>query len=249
MWLILSFLSANAWAHRPSYGNEFTSAEAAFAVEDPDISIVLYSEMTCEQDQIWLQMETEDRDTIWVELGIPQLDRLEDYRPSLALVAPGLSETDVPFELPEGMGATVFDTHQVSEPAFFYEEFTSTASWVLYSGWIEVPTDSEVYLVAWDPAQHTGKLWVAVGTVEDFSDSSVDDFVYWMETTQAFHEVDGEIKDSEESCIAVESETGAKDSTTSGCSVASSKPLPKGPIHLALTTALCMILRRRRGTN
>ena len=247
MWILLSLISSEAFAHRPSYGNEFTSAAAAFEVEDPDISIVLYSEMTCEQDQIWMHLDTEDREEIWVQLGIPQLDRLEDYRPSLALVAPGLPEAEVPFDVPEGMGVTVFDTSDVDEPEFFYEEFTSTASWVLYSGWIAVPQDSEAYLVAWDPSQHTGKLWVAVGVIEDFSDSTAADFVYWMEATQSFHEVDGELKDSEESCMPAEPEAAADSESveSSGCSQAA--PVSRGGAGLWFLAAVGGRGLRRRG--
>lgn len=216
---LLSLFVLDAQAHKPSYGNEFTSAAEAFEVEDPDISIVLYSEMTCDLNQVWMHLDTEEREEIWVQLGIPQLDRLDTYRPSLALVAPGLPDAEVPFEVPEGMGVTVFDTSDVEEPEFFFEEFTSTASWVLYSGWIPVPQYSDAYLVAWDPAQHTGKLWVAVGVVEDFSDSTVSDFVYWMEETQAFHEVDGEIKDQEESCVVDDmAEDEDAEMEPSGCS-------------------------------
>ena len=86
---------------------------------------------------------------------------------------------------------------------------------------VPVPQYSDAYLVAWDPSHHTGKLWVAVGVVEDFSDSTVSDFVYWMEETQAFHEVDGEIKDQEESCVVDDmAEDVDAEMDPSGCSQA-----------------------------
>jgi hypothetical protein len=232
-----------AWAHKPSYGNSYTSSEAAFEVDDPDISIVLYSEMTCESDQLWMHLETGDRDQIWVELGIPQLDRLEDWRPSLAIVGPDLPEAELPFEVPEGMGATILHTDEVDEPTFFFEEFTSTASWILTGGWIDVPPQSDIYLVAWDPDQWTGKLWIAVGTVEDFSDSTVSDFVYWMEATQAFHEVDGEIKDMEQSCVSVDEPIADQEVTGAGCS---QLPMTPSRVGWLWFVGLLWGLRRRQ---
>ena len=236
---------SSAWAHKPSYGNSYTSSEAAFEIDDPDISIVLYSEMTCESDQLWMHLETGDREQIWVELGIPQLDRLEDWRPSLAIIGPGLPEAELPFPIPEGMGATVLHTDEVSEPTFFFEEFTSTASWILTGGWIEVQPQSDVYLVAWDPEQWTGKLWIAVGTVEDFSDATVADFVYWMEETQAFHEVDGEIKDSEQSCSTEDIVEAEETPTSAGCG-----QLGRAPARMewiGLLGVLWAFRRRRSG--
>ena len=38
------------------------------------------------------------------------------------------------------------------------------------------------------PANSTGKLWVAVGTIEDFSNTTVEDFASWLPRTRSFHE-------------------------------------------------------------
>lgn len=191
---------STASAHKPSYANDHTTSQKAFEVTDPDISIALYAEMTCTANTLWMHMDTEGIDEVWIELGVPELERLSDYRPAVAIVAEGLPEADVPFELPANMGARVIYTDEVDVPGDFFEPFTQTSSWVLFQDWVEVPTDTDVYLVAYNPEEITGKLWVAVGKTEDFSDVEVSQFVEWVDKTQAFHEVGDEEEHFEVDC-------------------------------------------------
>jgi hypothetical protein len=211
--LIIGSLFANeATAHKPAYANNYISMDTAFEVEDPEISIALYAEMTCAAETLWLHMRTDDVSEVWVELGLPKLDRLEDYRPSLAVLAEGLPEDDnegLPFDVPEGMGSLVIDTSGVEAPTDFYEPFTQTESWILYQEWLSLPENTDVYLVAYNPDGYTGKLWVAVGLTEDFSDVEASDFAEWLDKTQAFHEVN----DTEE-YVEVDCSLAAEDDAT-----------------------------------
>jgi len=179
----------SAQAHKPSYADDHSSIDKAFKVEDPEISIVLYSQMTCSKNALWMQMDSTGLDEVWLELGVPKIDRLADYRPSLAIVAEGLPDADVPFEVPDGMGVHIIHTDDVEVPIDFSEPFTQTDSWILFRDWFDVPSDTDVYLVAYNPAELTGKLWVAVGLIEDFSGEDMSEFPEWLQKTQEFHEV------------------------------------------------------------
>lgn len=203
----IALFSNQADAHKPSYANNHSSMETAFEVEDPEISIALYAEMTCTEDTLWLQMRTDDVSEVWIELGVPKLERLEDYRPSLVVLAEGLPDDDnedLPFDVPEGMGSLVIDTGDVEEPTEFYEPFTQTESWILYQEWLSLPENTDVYLVAYNPEGYTGKLWVAVGLTEDFSDVEASDFTEWLDKTQGFHEVNDTEEYVEVDCTVME---------------------------------------------
>ena len=52
-------LPAAAAARRPSFDEEFDSPDRAFAVEDPEISIVVYKEVTCDSSALWLSFEAD----------------------------------------------------------------------------------------------------------------------------------------------------------------------------------------------
>jgi hypothetical protein len=192
-------------AHRPTFGDGFGSDESAFEIEDPDISIVLYKEVSCDAPELWMTYEAEEGYPLFIQLGVPNIYRLEGYRPTLALLHPGLPEPaeDLPFEVPEGLGALVFDSTERDEPDDFYEPFTATESWVWIEETITLPEAGTGYLVAYDPLGWTGKLWVAVGTVEDFSDVNPAQFGDWLREVNAFHET-GAFEDppaeTDESC-------------------------------------------------
>lgn len=178
-----------AWAHKPAFGPGFASAETAFEVVDNDVSIVVYQPVSCEEPQTWLTFEAVAGEALWVQLGVPEIARLTDYRPAVAVFAPGLPRLEgLPFEAPEGLGGVLLDAAEVEEPDAFYEEFTRTASWVWAEEWVETPESGRGYVVAFEPEGWTGKVWVATGTVEDFSDVDFADFGAWDELVNDFHE-------------------------------------------------------------
>ena len=115
-------------AHKPTLGGPFEDADNAYLIADSNISIVVYQEITCEFPQLWMSFETAEEQELYIQLGVPVIDRLSAYRPSLAVIAHGLPEaTDLPFSLPDGMGALIFSSEAESDD--FYEPFTQTSSW------------------------------------------------------------------------------------------------------------------------
>jgi hypothetical protein len=182
-------LSATSSAHKPFFSDgQFSGPESAFPIEDIDVSIVLYHEVTCESQAVWLRFDNQAGDLLYHQVGVPYLERMSNYRPVLAVVAPGLEMEDVPFEVPEGMGAKILETSWVQEPEEFLEPFTSTRSWILNDNLLELPAEGEGYVVAWHPEGLTGKLWVAVGTVEDFTPDDIARVTGLGRRLQDFHE-------------------------------------------------------------
>lgn len=200
--MIFIFL-LNSFAHKPSFGPN-SSLEEAFLVENPNISIVVYQEMSCEDDQIWLSFTAEEGFGLYVQAGVPEIDRLATYMPRLAVIARGLPQPteDVPFDIPEGMGVVLYNSE--STPSEFYEPFTQTSSWVWIEDIVQLPQSGEGYVVGWNDTGRTGKLWIATGEVEDFSDVDTSDFILWNEYVNNFHETgrfESVIPKEEESCI------------------------------------------------
>jgi len=248
--LLLSFaVPSAADAHRPTFGEGYGAEESAFEIEDPDISIVLYKEVSCDDPQLWMTYEAEAGYPLYLQLGVPNIYRLADYRPTLVLLHPGLPEadTELPFDVPDGFGALVFDSAERDEPDEFYEPFTATESWVWIEETITLPESGTGYLVAYDPMGWTGKLWVAVGTVEDFSDVNPAQFGEWMREVNAFHET-GAFEDppaeTDEAC-ATDLPENELDGTFpgSGCSYSGSG---FAPLHLLTLFIVAAAIRLRR---
>ena len=246
--LFLLSLVVPAHAHKPAFSGDYATSDDAWPVPDPEISIVLYQEITCELPQLWMTLDGEADFPLYIQLGVPVIDRLSDYRPTVALVAPGLPEpmVDLPFELPDGTGIVVFESEDVSQPGDFYEPFTQTESWILVEETVMLPQTGQAWLVAWDPGLQTGKLWVATGTVEDFSDVETSDFIEWSVLVKDFHEVDPAMQAAAppERVCDDDSESDpleADEAVAEGCSTASAQGM--GLSGLALW--MCAVAWRR----
>lgn len=229
-----------AAAHKPYFsdGGHGTAADA-WEIEDIDTSIVLYDEVTCEAPVLWMRFEAEADAELYVQLGVPELDWLADYRPSIAVLAPGLPEAALPFEIPEGLGAVVIDTAAVSAPDSFYEPFSQTSSWVLAEETLTLAEAGAGYVVAWDPEALTGKLWVAVGTEEVFTSEDWQNVGEWMDGVHAFHETEGSPEGAAtETCEAEGEDAGP---SSRGCASA--------PTAASGILALLAMLSARRGRN
>lgn len=184
------FIVSAALAHQPYVvGAANTDAASAFVVEDPDVSIVVYAERTCDAPQLWLETDAEPGFPLLVQLGLPVADALAIWRPSLAVIAPGLPEVELGFPLPEGMGGVLLPGS--ATPTTFDEPFSATSSWVLVEETVDLPEGGPAWVVAWDPAGAAGRLWVATGTVEQFTNDDWERIIDLMDDVRAFHGTDG----------------------------------------------------------
>ena len=101
-------MTSSALAHRPTFSDgSATDANAALEIKEVDVSQVVYHELTEDAQQLWLTFEADKDYMLWVQIGIPVLDRLRDYRPAVVLLGPGLPEVDLPFGIPAGLGGKI----------------------------------------------------------------------------------------------------------------------------------------------
>jgi hypothetical protein len=91
--------------------------------------------------------------------------------------------------------------------------------------------------VAFHPEHQTGKLWLAVGTVEDFSDVGIDDWGTWTTSLAEFHETDGERDTDESICL----EESSADVVETSCNHLASA----APLYLAILLMPLTLTRRR----
>lgn len=185
-------VASPALAHRPAFSGGHTGPETAYRIEDVTHSMVLYQEVGCTGSQLWLRFDRPSADVpLFVQLGVPAIPRLADYRPVVAVLAPGLpaAPAGLPFAVPQGLGAVVLEAS--ATPTEFNEPFTGTRSWILREETLSLALPGAGYVVAWHPQGAPGKLWVAVGTKERFSLLDLFRFPGWRSEARRFHETDG----------------------------------------------------------
>lgn len=180
--IFLLLYSASALAHRPlSIGQSYPDAARALVVEELKVSQVVYAELTGQASQLWLSFAGEEGELLYLSVGIPVLERLRDFRPSLAL--------PFAFAVPTGWGGLVLDTAGRADPRVFHEPITDTSSWVLLEQWVLLPRTGHYYLVAYSPERSAGKLLVALGEREAFGPADILRLPTVIAQVRQFHEV------------------------------------------------------------
>jgi hypothetical protein len=196
-------LAAQVFAHRPTFSDgSARDPDSALRISDTSVSQVVYLELSDKFPRLWQTFDAQKGQTLTVQIGLPFLPRLKDYRPAVAVIGPGLPNTDLPFSVPNGMGAVLVNTGSNAKPKFFHEPFTNTDSWILGQWPVVLPQTGKYYLVAYHPENKPGKMWVAVGSKEDFGARDMLLFSAWKTQAQRFHEV-GEKSSGTPSCFAV----------------------------------------------
>ena len=208
--LTLSLFVSPAFAHKPFFSSgEYGSAEQAWTIENPDVSIVLYHNVTCDQPTVWLRYEVDEPTEIFVQLGVPLIYRLERYNPVIGVVHDQVVDgVSTPFSVPDGLGV---ELHQsTGERTLFFEPFTQTQSWILLERRVPVPAGTG-YIAAWDPSGQTGKLWVAVGETEEFTQDDWANAPNWLGDARFFHEAGSgpAVEPQEQICAVAEPESCA----------------------------------------
>ncbi|MBN1973589.1 MAG: hypothetical protein JW787_08110 [Sedimentisphaerales bacterium] len=188
--LFLFLLSGSVFAHKPIWSDKpAIDANTAIVLIDPNISQVVYRSLPAGPNQIWTTLTAHTNFQLYVQIGVPVIERLKKFRPSLAVIGPGLPEPNLPFKIPSGFGAVVIDTNSV-EPRYFYEPFTGTSSWILESRTIELTKAGRFYVTAFDPKQAGGKLWIAVGQKEKFGLADLLNMGQTIKLVRSFHEAE-----------------------------------------------------------
>ena len=189
---VAMLLAPEAVAHRlvPDDGTH-TTAESAISLDDMDLSQVVYHEVTAESNHLWVAFDAAAGQNLYWQLGLPAIEGLEDYRPTVVVLGPGLPAVDVPFDIPEGLGGVVVDTTGMSYE-FFNEHFTGTQDWIVHEEDRTLTDAGRYYVVAYHPEGTPGKFWLAIGRREEFGLSDILSYGDVLAFVREYHEVQDE---------------------------------------------------------
>ena len=197
--VFLFFNVDTAFAHQLIFSDgKNTSLENSLYIPDSQISWAMYGEL--ENNVLFYKFEADQKEPLYVSVVIPMLEGLEDFSPSLAIVTQhqnigtlishtGEKNTSVPFSLPDGYQAIVFDYDRKITANVFYEPFTQVNYWERQEVRID-SINSGIYHIAIFDTSENGKFALAVGEVEDFSNANFfDSFIRaWFETKIFFED-------------------------------------------------------------
>jgi hypothetical protein len=192
---LVVLVSAVALAHRPdAIGGTFDGPAEAVRATDPNVSQVVYGDMPAARPSLWVAIDVAAATDVYVQLGVPALDRLRTFRPMMAIVGPGLPSLALPFATPPGMGGTLVVTSSVADGALFHEPVTDTDSWILAESTVRLPTAGTYYIVVWSSSIVDGKAWVATGQREAFGWKDILTLPKVINAVRAFHEAGPDLR-------------------------------------------------------
>ncbi len=201
--LLMLVAARSGLAHRPEDGNP----SGVTVIPNPTTSFAYYRELAGLDDFHVYQFEGQAGVFFHAGINIPQLDGLEDYGVSLALLGPGLPSLEpaglpaqelvalagVPDTLPgwaqaaglESLNGVIVESTRSPD---FYEPFTQTRYWGRQVIELELPEDGRYALVVWNEDRQPGKYVLDTGTQEVFSPADLLQFPIWWFNTRIFFE-------------------------------------------------------------
>jgi hypothetical protein len=186
----LLLASPFAAAHKPVVvgADQPSSLADPYVLDDVTVSQVGYHAVSATAPAIWFRFAGTAGQEVLIQGGVPKIERFRGLRPLVALVGPGLPAAELPFALPEGFGALVFDTANET-PEEFDEPFTGTQSWQFAANRPILPQTGDYYAVGYLPPGETGKIWLTVGTIESFGLGDILTLPAVLIQVRLFHEV------------------------------------------------------------
>lgn len=157
----------DALAHRPYFEEEDISASDPWLVDDPTISTALYATLESDRDIDYYAFDGERGAEILLAMTIPQIEGQDRFAPSMALIGPGLEETELPrtIAVPDGSGSLVIEPPPDPAPTFF-EPFSRTSYWERQEQRVTLPESGRYVVAVWHPAGEVGRYTFVIGEKE-----------------------------------------------------------------------------------
>ncbi len=177
------------YAHVPFLAlDNHPSKERALEIDDIQISKVIYQKISIDSPQSWIQFYGKEGETVYFQLGIPYIDALVNYRPSVALIEPGAEISPEKIVSSPDENVLVFDSKDSVNIDVFHEPFTDTTSWILFEEYVTFTKSGMHFLVSFSPDNQPGKMWVAIGKKEVFGPKDLTRLPSAISEVKSFHE-------------------------------------------------------------
>jgi hypothetical protein len=166
--LSLTMMISTVMAHVPISAQDGETLETAFFIEDPTKSWVLYSELHEAGHPQYFAFEMDAGTRIRMLLSIPVTADPATFKPSIALMGPGITNSSsIPgfLEVPESASVMILKSESAIRA---YEGFTPTSFYTLIDVDMPVPATGEYFFAVYDESEE-GAFSVALGYVESFT--------------------------------------------------------------------------------
>jgi hypothetical protein len=167
--LLIALASGVASAHKPILEESDTRGYGdAIEVPDPVVSWAIYGFIEAPDDIDYYYFDLDEGLNVYTELLVPVSPVYEDFRPSYAIIGPGVSGSDtVPFEALREAGVLVVDSPAGARETF-HEPFTGISYYRGIRKHTMLTMPGRYYVAVFDGRQMQGDYVLAVGEKESF---------------------------------------------------------------------------------
>lgn len=167
--LLVALASGAASAHKPILEEGDTRGYGdAIEVPDPVVSWAIYGFIETPGDIDYYYFDLKEGLNVYTELLVPASPVYDDFRPSYAIIGPGVSGNDtVPFETLRKAGVLVVDSPAGARETF-HEPFTGISYYRGIRKHTLLTMPGRYYLAVYDDRHMHGDYVLAVGEKESF---------------------------------------------------------------------------------
>jgi len=156
----------NPWEYQTRYvDGPPTTLENPLVLESAQIKSAFYFRATAAKPVLWIRFEGTYGDEVRLRLGLPAKAEYASLRPVAVISGQDCPEPGraLPFALPEGWGALVYDTAQTAV-SDGYEGYTGARSYQFEEQTYTLPASGTYYIAVYFPTGPEGKCWLTLGT-------------------------------------------------------------------------------------
>ena len=171
--LVVTF-TFNVYAHKPIDTSGEASRNDPIVIKNHQISWVAYNKLIEEFDVDYYKLLSVNQgERIYLSLLIPQIKRLKDFEPSIAVIGPslgkdydGLDKNSIQNLITLTNKDGIIVKQYRDEGNNFFEPFTQTSYWEKQKMNIEAPLDGDYYVAVFDISGYADKYVLSIGKEE-----------------------------------------------------------------------------------
>jgi len=172
--LALVVIAPSVLGHRYLETGDAEGRDNPVVVEDHRISWAAYGSLSTAEEVDYYRFDANTGEEIYASILIPEIKRLKDFDPELALIGPGLGgNEDVIRGLKNyldirGNEGLVAKSYSNGGNEVFFEPFTQTSYWERQELRLQAPQTGTYYVAVFHTEDRTGKYVLAIGEKEVF---------------------------------------------------------------------------------
>ncbi|KAB2954621.1 hypothetical protein F9B85_02810 [Heliorestis acidaminivorans] len=149
-------------------GSQATSFENAILIESLQEPTTIFGNFSSQGQSDFYLIKAQKGEQLLLEMSIPQISRLDSFRPAFFVVGPELPNNhDFPFVLPLPSEYKTYQVLPAEREKARIDSFSGNSYWITQAFQYPIPDDAEYYIIVYDEKKQEGKYQLRIGTSQE----------------------------------------------------------------------------------